>query len=164
MGHPVDWFCFSMGHFNRLITIMYKDRKDRKARTARARVSGPGFGPEKLEPDPDRGISSPNARQAAWFMSCDTIIFLPQLQSTNNSSALTSFEVNEKFCTKEFIQCDPCDLYLLCDSALTKMIEIRGLWSQHGSTGFILYQSTFTSHLDASSVEEMFPVNGDQHR
>ena len=49
-----------MGHFNacdnRLITIMSKDRKDRKARTARARVSGPGFGPEKLEPDPDRGI------------------------------------------------------------------------------------------------------------
>ena len=51
-----------MGHFNacdnRLITIMSKDRKDRKARTARARVSGPGFGPEKLEPDPDRGISN----------------------------------------------------------------------------------------------------------
>ena len=51
-----------MGHFNacdnRLITIMSKDRKDRKARTARARVSGPGFGPEKLEPDPDRGIYS----------------------------------------------------------------------------------------------------------
>ena len=44
------------------------------------------------------------------------------------------------------------------------MIEIRGLWSQHGSTGFILYQSTFTSHLDASSVAELFPVNGDQHR
>ena len=51
-----------MGHFNacdnRLITIMSKDRKDRKARTARARVSGPGFGPEKLEPGPDRGIYS----------------------------------------------------------------------------------------------------------
>ena len=51
-----------MGHFNacdnRLITIKSKDRKDRKARTARARVSGPGFGPEKLEPDPDRGNST----------------------------------------------------------------------------------------------------------
>ena len=55
-----------MGHFNacdnRLITIMSKDRKDRKARTARARVSGPGFGPEKLEPDPDRGIYTHDRR------------------------------------------------------------------------------------------------------
>ena len=55
-----------MGHFNAcdncLITIMSKDRKDRKARTARARVSGPGFGPEKLEPDPDRGNSSRESR------------------------------------------------------------------------------------------------------
>ena len=42
-----------------------KDRKDRKARTARARVSGPGFGPEKLEPDPDRGISTLNSRSLA---------------------------------------------------------------------------------------------------
>ena len=63
MSQPnLDGFCFNMGHFNAcdnpLITIMSKDRKDRKARTARARVSGPGFGPEKLEPDPDRGIST----------------------------------------------------------------------------------------------------------
>ena len=53
-----------MGHFNRLITIMSKDRKARKAQTARARVSGPGFGPEKLEPDPDRGISTKHAHCA----------------------------------------------------------------------------------------------------
>ena len=60
-----------MGHFNacdnRLITIMSKDRKDRKARTARARVSGPGFGPEKLEPDPDRGNSRPDPCPSPTF-------------------------------------------------------------------------------------------------
>ena len=64
-----------MGHFNacdnRLITIMSKDRKDRKARTARARVSGPGFGPEKLEPDPDRGIYSSESSEAHQVASCE---------------------------------------------------------------------------------------------